>query len=77
MARLIRERVRKDRVLKAKWHVPKSKEDVRSPERETVDSAKNCGNEIEAQPVVDAGHDSGVGRWVGDAQDVRFEQDEE
>jgi hypothetical protein len=52
---------------------PKSTEEVLSTS-ETVDSARNKGNCIEAQPTVDAGHNSGVGSWHGDGADVHFEK---
>jgi hypothetical protein len=39
---------------------------------ETISSPPNSGNVISAQPVVDAGHDSGAGHWEGSGQDVRW-----
>lgn len=52
--------------------VPTSTECVLAPMRETVSSTPNKGCVCPAQPVVDAGHDSGVGYWQGDGQDLKF-----
>ena len=40
--------------------------------KETVSSTPNCGHVMDAQPVVDAGHDSGVGHWEGNGSDLKF-----
>jgi hypothetical protein len=56
--------------MKEKIKVPASKESTAG--KETVEAAPNQGNECCAQPVVDAGVDSGVGAWVGDGKNVRF-----
>jgi hypothetical protein len=52
--------------------VRSSTEETRKPMLETVSSTPNHGCPREAQPVKDAGHDSGVGHWEGDGQDVHF-----
>jgi hypothetical protein len=39
---------------------------------ETNSAPVNHGNVMDAQPVVDAGHDSGVGHWEGSCSDVKF-----
>lgn len=58
--------------MKNDLKVPASKEEVRSPERETVDAAPNKGNVIEAQPVVDAGPDACTGHWEGNGPDIKY-----
>jgi hypothetical protein len=41
---------------------------------ESVSSFPQHGNVIEAQPTVDAGTDSGVGSWQGNAEKITFEK---
>jgi hypothetical protein len=52
--------------------IPKSTEEVLQPKLETVDSAKQHGEELVAHPTVDAGCESGVGHWEGDGRSVKF-----
>lgn len=39
---------------------------------ETVSATPNNGSECDAQPVVDGGHDCGVGHWEGNGKDIKF-----
>jgi hypothetical protein len=50
--------------------VPESSDERAS--KETVSGAPNTGSCCCAQPVIDAGADSGPGVWSGDGQDVAF-----
>jgi len=52
--------------------VPRSTPEVLSPMIETVSATPNKGCCIEAQPVVDSGHDCGVGHWEGDCASIKF-----
>ena len=59
--------------MKTKVDVPKGSEERHG--LETVSSPPNHQNVIEAQPTIDAGIDSGVGSWSGDAPfKIRFEK---
>lgn len=51
---------------------PEPTEEVRAPKRETVSATPNDPKDMCAQPVVDGGHDCGVGHWQGDGTDIRF-----
>lgn len=56
--------------------IPKSKEMVLQPTRETVDGAKQHGNVMDAQPTVCGGCDSGTGHWEGDGASIKFVKNE-
>jgi hypothetical protein len=58
--------------MKNKLDVPKPSEERGNVE--SVSSPPNHGNVIEAQKVLDAGVDSGVGSWQGDADQIKFEK---
>ncbi len=51
--------------------IPPSSEEV-GEKAESVSSAPNHGNKIDAAPVIDAGIDSGCGHWTGDGYEVKF-----
>ena len=52
--------------------VPKSGEERVG--KESVSAAPNPGAVIEAQPVVDAGANSGPGFWSGDGAEIKFKK---
>jgi hypothetical protein len=56
--------------------VPKPTDEVLQPKLETVDTAPQHGEELNAHPTVCGGLDSGTGHWVGDGRDIRFVKNE-
>jgi len=52
--------------------VPKPTDKVLQPKLETVDTAPQHGEELNAQPTVCGGLDSGTGHWEGDGRSIKF-----